>query len=346
MATSPMRVATGRLGCWLIASLWLGVGALPANAYLGARAASIAEALFETESAVIAEVLETTGDGTSASLRVLHALKGGIAVGETQVRAEPGADRRPDFACRFESGETVFVLLSSGPGGGNRCTPGFRISKLTLAAGPEAIDAAAALVRGYLASANADGLRPSATFLESQLTIDQTELRAGVLFDLSAHIGAEDLPLLTRLSADPTQFDDVRVWAVRQVARVAPDEYPAELAALLDPPSSPQLRQATLQAYGARRATEDLPLMRKGLQDTDPAVRRMAVESLYIPESVGMLATQYDRDPSLEVRVAIVRQLGHVGSGDAATALRAIAVNAPEPSVREAARLALASAEP
>jgi HEAT repeat protein len=129
------------------------------------------------------------------------------------------------------------------------------------------------------------------------------------------------------------------------VARLAPPEYPAELAALLDPPSSPGLRQAALQAYSVRRAAEDLPLFQKGLADADPAVRRVAVESLYIPESVGMLGIQYARDPSLEVRVSIVRQLGHVGSEDAATTLRSIAASAPEPSVREAAQLALAVAE-
>jgi hypothetical protein len=328
----------------ILLALLLPLPASASEAYPGRRWASSLVAFGEAEIVAIARVVERERGPqiARARLHVDEVLKGALPSGPTTVDAR--ADRAP-VECDYPASGTVLTLLARGPAG-IACVAGFRISAVALAGDPNARGAVRELVAGYL-----EALPPAPpdaaafqSFLVEQIGVANRVLRAGVLYDLGERIEADDLPLLTSLFGDPERDEEVRVWAVDQLRRLQPGEIPAQLAALYEPSSSPRLRQAVLQAYGARRDPSDLPLFRRGFRDPVPEVRRSAIESVGFPEAVAPLRSAFEAERVEEVRFAIVRQLGILGSREAVEALRGILEQETDVALREVAELELAAA--
>ena len=134
------------------------------------------------------------------------------------------------------------------------------------------------------------------------------------------------------------------MWAIYQLLALRPPAYPDDLQRMLDPSESVRVRKAALQAFGAPRSPANLSLLRRGFEDPSPEVRRVAVEEAGLPEAVPFLRERFQSDPSHEVRLAIVRQLGEIATPAAIETLNAIHSQAAEDAVREEAERALATA--
>ena len=318
-------------------------------ARLGPQADSILLALRAADLAVIVQVLQVEEEeGASiADLRVLESLMGGVKDERLRVRSmlRPGGQRLP-METYPERGETILALLSRSSSGEWRFLQNFRATAVHLREGKSEESAAASLVRGYLpmVTSSAKDSEQLKGFLTQQIAIGNETLRTGVLFDLGELLKPQDVPFLASLFTDRARPEDVRVWAIYELIALRIPTYPDELQTMLDPSESVSLRKAALQAFGARRSPTDLPLLRRGFDDPSADVRRVAIEQAGLPEAVPLLQERYSRESSQEVRLAIVREFGEIGTASAITALDAIRSQAAEETVQRAAELALAAA--
>jgi HEAT repeat protein len=242
----------------------------------------------------------------------------------------------------LQPGETALLLLTSRDGGLD-CLPGWPASHVSLA--PEETQETAALVK-RLAAALAEGGDESTLrgILRDQLGIRSERLRGALLADLGERLGAADVPFLVELSRDRARPVDVRSFALRRLAPLAPLPEPAALGELLGADEPLEVRQAALQALAPHAGREARALLERGLADASPAVRRVAVENLAGEAAVPALTRRFAVETDATVRVAIARRLGQIGGAEAAAALREILADAVDPALRRAAEDALALA--
>jgi hypothetical protein len=324
----------------LVAACWL---ALPALATLGRESASILRAVRSADAIVLGRFVSvSSGEAEQhADLEVLSSLRGEVE-SRLRVRSALTADgRRLPDECYFMAGEKALVLLERS-GREWRCLTGTAQAKIPLA-DPAAEAAALDLMRAYLeaTAAGADPARLKQALLGA-VAIEDEQLRTGVRFDLARLLTPADLPLLDGLYTDRGRPVSLRAWALASLAGLGVPPPPG-LPDLLDPAEPIAVRQAVVQVYGARRSAEDLPVFERALRDPSAEVRGLAVANLQFPEAVSLLGSHFEREPDLEVRLAVVRNLGLIGSPQAREKLRAIRADAREPALRQAAELALAA---
>jgi HEAT repeat protein len=295
------------------------------------RADSILAALESTDAALFGRVLgtQTRDDTQRAEVRVLETLRGVPLPERIHVLAGPEALLEGD--AHLEAGETVLLLVAR-TGDQFRLPAGLRQAKV-IVEGTSQQDAALALLRGYL-----DGLSgvagPSAfdALLRRSVAIESPRLRAGVLEDLSHRLGGYDAPFLLGLAEQSDALQDVRLFAIRGLAGLTAP-LPAALAELLRPAEPVAIRQAVINAYAAHGVRETVE---RGLADPSEEVRRTSVENLAAPEAVAALESHFAREPALGVRVAVVKQLGLIGTEEARSAMRRILASTPDAAIHRA----------
>lgn len=132
----------------------------------------------------------------------------------------------------------------------------------------------------------------------------------------------------------------VRIAAARALAKGCVPEASGLLARLLHDTES-GVRLEAVAAVGACPGTEALALLRTSLEGDDPRLRAAAVAALHaakaLPSSIDVWLAA---DQPLVVRVAAVHTLSD------RSALRELALRAPEPSIRSAAAESLLEPEP
>lgn len=271
------------------------------------------------------------------------ALRGEVG-GKMRVRsALSDAGRRLPDECYFTIGEKVLLLLERS-GREWLCLQGTAQAKVGLEEDEANEAATLALMRAYLDATSAGGdVARLKERLARFVAVEPPQLRAGVLFDLGRLLTRADLPFLAGLYTDRARPGPVRAWALTAVAGLGV-EPPTDLPGLLDPSEPVPVRQAVVQVYGARRSAEDLAVFERALADPSPEVRGLAVANLYFPEAVPLLGSHFEQESDLDVRLAVVQNLGLIGSAPALERLRAILAESPEPPIREAAELGLAAA--
>jgi hypothetical protein len=307
-----------------------GVGAAPAAAGDAARSAgrvdSLSAALEASDTALFGRVTAVDGNGSEqrGEIRVLETLRGPELPKRITVIARAEALLEGDV--RLRADDTLLLLVK-------RSRDRFEVpAGLRRAVVPVATDAerdqTRALLRGYAAGGAAlDAvLRKSATLAHPQL-------RAGVLEDLSHRLTDADSPFLLRLATQRDVPLDARRFAIAGLAGL-PGPIPPALADLLRPDEPVAIRQAVVNAHAAHDVRD---VVERGLADPDEAVRRTAIDNLAGPRSVAVLERHFDREPAQAVKLAIVQQLGLVGTDASHAALRRLVARTSDPAIRRAA---------
>jgi len=309
----------------------LGAPGISAEPRAGGRALSILAALEATDTALVGRVLDVTthAPGTWADVLVIETLRGPALPERIGIRAGPEA--LLGGAAPLTAGATALWLVTRS-GEGFELPVRLRQARVPLDGTPER-EEARAFVHAYLAAVSAEA-GPGAldAWLRRSVALSNPQLRRGVLEDLSHRLGAEDAPFLTRLAEASETPTDVRVFAVAGLGGL-PLPLPASFAALLRATEPVAIRQAVVNAYAARGEWEALE---SGLGDPDERVRRTAVENLARPESVAALEGHFAREPSRPVQLAIVRQLGLIGTDASRSALRRILTSTPDAALHDA----------
>ena len=327
----------------------LALAATTAQARRGPQADSLLAALHAADVTVRGRVVDVrkVEGALIADVEVAEILSGKSVGERLRVRstlAETG--RMRPMECYLEPGERVLLLLVRS-GDAYTCPSTSRQGRIPLADDPAVASASVELLRGYLTAiaTHGPGSAEFKAFLVQHLTTPNPQLRAGVRVDLASRLDGGDARFLTVLLADSSASEELRVWAVYSLIELRPPSYPDELLDLLDPSQSVALREAALLAYGARSDPADLPILRRGLDDPAPQVRRLAVEKLGMPEAVPVLREHFDREAAPGVRLAIVSVLGVNAEPGADDALRSILASSEDPAIRQAARMWLAAIE-
>ena len=295
------------------------------------RADSILAALETTDVALLGRVVDvqSQGDAERASVRVMETLRGAPLHERIAVRA--GARALLEGDAHFTAGETV-LLLASRANGEFELPAGLRPVKVTLANAAQR-DEARALVRGYLDGVSgAAGQGALDALLRRSVATGNPRLRAGVQEDLSHRLNAADAPFLCGLAEQSGALEDVRVFAIRGLAGLA-DPVPAPLADLLRPVEPVAIRQAVIDAFAAHGARD---VVERGLADPSEEVRKTAVDNLAAPDAVALLERHFARESALGVRLAIVRQLGLIGTDASRGALRRILAASSDAAIHRA----------
>lgn len=324
--------ATTRLSCAALALLAvLTAREAFAQPRTSGRANSILAALESTDTALFARVLgaQRHGDGERADLRVLETLRGAPLPDRIPVRA--GAEAMLEGDVHFTTGETV-LLLAARDGEELALPAGLRQVKVTIGSAAQR-DEVRALVRGYLdVLAGTAGESALDALLRRSVATPNPRLRAGVHEDLSHRLRDGDAPFLLGLAKQAGGPEDVRLFAIRGLAGLAVAPPPA-LAELLRPAESVAIRQAVINAFAAHGAREVVEL---GLADPSAEVRKTSVDNLASPDAVAALERHFAREPAPGVRLAIVRQLGLIGTDAAHSALRRILAGTSDPAIHRA----------
>jgi hypothetical protein len=305
--------ATTRLTCAALA-LFVALAA-SAQPRAAGRADSLLAALAASDTALFARVRDAKEQGTTllAEVRVLETLRGPALPKRIAVQA--GAQAQLEGDAQLRVGET-YLLLVRRAGDRYEVPEGLRRTVVPISDDTQR-DAARALLRGYAANA----------------TLANPPLRAGVLEDLSHRLVPADSPFLLKLAAQRDAPDDARQFAIAGLAGL-PAPLPAALADLLRADEPVAIRQAVVNAHSAHGARD---VVERGLADPDAAVRQTAVDSLADPQSVAVLERHFDREPAQAVKLAIVRQLGLIGTDASRAALRRVVARASDPAIRRAA---------
>jgi hypothetical protein len=290
------------------------------------RADSLSAALEASDTALFGEVAASTGTGSEqrAEVRVLETLRGPALPKRIDVVA--GAEALLEGDARLRTGDTLLLLVKRA--GDHFAVPaGLRRVVVPIASDAER-DEARALLRGHAAGGAAFGAQ-----LRESATVANPQLRAGVLEDLSQRLTDGDAPFLLRLAAQRDAPLETRRFAIAGLAGLSPP-LPTALADLLRPEEPVAIRQAVVNAYAARKARD---MVERGLGDSDEAVRRTAVDNLADPQSVAVLERHFDREPAHAVKLAIVQQLGLIGTDASRSALRRLLTRTSDPAIRRAA---------
>jgi hypothetical protein len=290
-----------------------------------------------------AVALETGEEAQYAELEVGSALRGEVGKRIRVRSALTDAGRRLPDECYFAVGEKALLLLERS-GGELRCLPGSAQARIPLEEGEQAEAEAVSLMRAYLeADARGGGGGRLKEQLAQAVEIRNPQLQSGVLFDLGRLLSERDLGLLAGLYLDPAHSEPVRAWAIAALAGLGVDP-PAGLDALLAPSEPLSVRQAVVQVYAAGPRAAHLEVFERALADPRPELRRLVVENLSFPEAVPLLGSQWTKESDPDVRLAIVRNLGLIGTAPALEILEAIAAETRDPAIREAAELGVAAA--
>lgn len=320
--------AKTRLICAVLALFGLSVaqGALADAARSAGRADSLSTALEASDTALFGRVVAAKPQGSSqrADVRVLEMLRGPALPKRITVVAGAGALLEGDAQLR--TGETLLLLVKR-TGDRFEVPAGLRRAVVPIASAAER-DQARALLRGYAAGGAAlDAL------LRESATLAHPQLRAGVLEDLSHRLTSADTSFLLRLAEQRDAPLESRRFAIAGLAGLSAP-LPAALADLLRPEEPVAIRQAVVNAHAAHKARE---VVERGLADPEEAVRRTAVDNLADPQSVAALERHFDREPAQAVKLAIVQQLGLIGTDAARSALQRLVERANDPAIRRAA---------
>jgi hypothetical protein len=316
--------ATTRLTCAALA-LFVALAA-SAQPRAAGRADSLLAALAASDTALFARVRDAKEQGTTllAEVRVLETLRGPALPKRIAVQA--GAQAQLEGDAQLRVGET-YLLLVRRAGDRYEVPEGLRRTVVPISDDTQR-DAARALLRGYAAGGAALDVQ-----LRASATLANPPLRAGVLEDLSHRLVPADSPFLLKLAAQRDAPDDARQFAIAGLAGL-PAPLPAALADLLRADEPVAIRQAVVNAHSAHGARD---VVERGLADPDAAVRQTAVDSLADPQSVAVLERHFDREPAQAVKLAIVRQLGLIGTDASRAALRRVVARASDPAIRRAA---------
>jgi hypothetical protein len=318
--------ATTKLICAALAALVVcSARGASAQARTAGRADSIGAALEATDTALFGRVIEVQSEERAerAQVRVLETLRGAALPREIHVRAD--AEVLLEGGGSLERGRT-FLLLVAHEGEDLRVPPGLRAAIVPVERVAER-DEARSLLRAYLTGGGAlDAL------LRKSVAIASPRLRAGVLEDLSHRLGPDDAPFLLRLAQQRDALQDVRLFAIRGLGGLS-TPLPEALADLLRPSEPVAIRQAVVDAHAARGARD---VLQRGLEDPSEEVRKVAVDDLAYPEAVALLEKHFDREPVQAVRIAIVRQLGLIGTDESLGAMRRILTRTSDPAIQRA----------
>jgi HEAT repeat protein len=159
--------------------------------------------------------------------------------------------------------------------------------------------------------------------LVEQLDPSQPEDRSAIAAQMLAEIGVEVLDSIAPLLEDPIR----QPLAVRAIAQV---EHPSAVPLLLKTwpqVQTPQLRELILEALDKFQDPAIVPVFLQGIQDENPAVRRVAIAGLSSRTSAYSKDHLVDKiilclaDPALEVADQSARTLGRLATDAAAIAL-------------------------
>jgi HEAT repeat protein len=195
-------------------------------------------------------------------------------------------------------------------------------------------DLACAAVRGLGLVDHPDGVPPLLVTLRSR----NPALRIEALRALGKHAGPGAVNAMQWVAAADADGAVVQA-AIEAMASLATAE---AIAALTISTSDPKLREASIDAL-SKMGKDRIDLIGEGLSNTQPAVRRGAVEALgriKHSRASDYLSKALD-DPDASVRLSAINALAHLGSRIAERKLVAIARSDPDTNVRRNAQKAL-----
>ncbi|MCA9436058.1 MAG: HEAT repeat domain-containing protein [Candidatus Omnitrophica bacterium] len=157
-----------------------------------------------------------------------------------------------------------------------------------------------------------------------------SEVRIEAIHRLAETSDPKSSELLANIAGSPTEEETVRSVAVEALVQVDPSGSLETLRSLLDQAETPApVRVASLDGVTKLKDTESRLAVRKQLTDSNPIVRRAAVEAMaaITGRGAGISIIPLLDDPDLEVRITVIRTLGDIKARDAASHLIPLANN-------------------